>query len=101
MYKVKNNIYPDFMKNVFLRNSNPYNLRNNSEFRSSNIYSVYNGTETISYRGPKTWSLVSNDIKHAVSLSQFKSKIKIGNQTGVCAGYVMFLFLTLVLFDCS
>ena len=64
------------MKNVFPGNSNPYNLKNNSEFRSYNIHSVYNGTETISYRGPKTWSLIPNDIKHAVSLSQFKSKIK-------------------------
>ena len=96
MYKVKNNISPNFMKNVFPGNSNPYNLRNNSEFRSYNIHSVYNGTETISYRRPKTWSLIPNDVRHAVSLSQFKSKIKNGNQRGVCAGYVMFLFLTLV-----
>ena len=89
------------MKNVFPRNSNPYNLRNNSEFRSDNIHSVYNGTETISYRGPKTWPLIPKDMKHAVSLSPFKSKIKNGNQRGVCADYVIFLFLTLVLFDCS
>ena len=40
--------------------------------------------------------MVPHDIRHAVSLSQFKSKIKNGNQRGVCAGYVMFLFLTLV-----
>ena len=76
MYKVKNNISQNFMQNVFPRNSNPYNLRNNSEFRSSNIHSVYNGTETISYRGPKTWSLIPNDIKNSGTLPQFKCKKK-------------------------
>ena len=76
MYKVKNNISQNFMQKVLPRNSNPYNLRNNSELRSSNIHSVYNGTETISYRGPKTWSLIPNDIKNSGTLPQFKCKIK-------------------------
>ena len=76
MFKVKNNLSPIFMKNVFPESTNPYNLRNAPVFKVSNIRTVYNGTETISYRGPKTWSLVPNDIKQSKSLAEFKAKIK-------------------------
>ena len=51
------------MKNVFPDSRNPYNLRNRPEFQTANISSVYNGTETISFRGPKTWAVVPENIK--------------------------------------
>ena len=76
MYKVKNNLSPSFMKSVFPDSVNPYNLRSKPSFHTSNIRTVYNGTETISFRGPKTWSLVPNAIKNSKSLSEFKAKIK-------------------------
>ena len=76
MYKVKHNLSPIFMKNIFPDSTNPYNLRNAPEFNTFNIRTVYNGTETISFRGPRTWALVPNEIKNSKSLSQFKNKIK-------------------------
>ena len=60
------------MKNIFRESTNPYNLRNAPDFQTSNIRTVYNGTETISFRGPKTWSLVPNNIKNSTTLSDFK-----------------------------
>ena len=76
IFKVKHNLSPIFMKNIFRESTNPYNLRNAPDFQTSNIRTVYNGTETISFRGPKTWSLVPNNIKNCTSLSDFKNKIK-------------------------
>ena len=64
------------MKTVFPESTNPYDLRNAPEFTTSNIRTVHNGTETISFRGPKTWSLVPEEIKHSKSLHEFKNKIK-------------------------
>ena len=54
MYKVKNNLSPSFMKSVFPDSINLYNLRSKPSFRTSNIRTVYNSTETISFRWPKT-----------------------------------------------
>ena len=76
MFKVKHNMSPIFMNNVFSDNSNPYYIRNAPEFNTSNIRTVYNGTETISFRGPKTWALVPNEIKNSKTLPEFKNKIR-------------------------
>ena len=58
MYKIENNLSPSIIKTIFPERSIPYNLRNENNFKSSNVHTVYYGTETISYRGPKTWELV-------------------------------------------
>ena len=41
-----------------------------------NKRTVIYGTETIRYRGPKTWDLVPTKIKGCKSLKEFKDKIK-------------------------
>ena len=47
MYKVKNNLSPIFMNLIFPSSNNPYNLRKFQEFRTDNIKTVFNGSETI------------------------------------------------------
>ena len=64
------------MKDTFPERVIPYDLRNANPFQSSNVNTVYNGTETPSFRGPKTWALVPGDIKNSTSLAEFKAKIK-------------------------
>ena len=76
MFKVKHNLSPIFMKNVFSDSTNHYNLRNAPEFSTLNIHTVHYGTETISFRGPKIWSLVPLEIKNSKSILEFKNKIK-------------------------
>ena len=76
MYKVKNNLTPPFMKNVFLVSKNDINLRHKREFETTNVKSVYNGTETISFRGPQIWSIIPENIKNSQTLLEFQSKIK-------------------------
>ena len=63
MCKIRNNMSPDIMKCIFPDTTNPYNLRNKNPFKGSNVHTVYNGTETISFRGPKTCAIVLEEIK--------------------------------------
>ena len=75
MYKVKNNLSPTLMKQVFPEREIPYNLRNLNSFQST-VSTVFNGTETVAFRGPKIWAIVPEDIKNSGSLTRFKEKIK-------------------------
>ena len=92
MFKTKKNISPIFMKNVFPEPTHHYNFRIAPEFATSNIRTVSNGLETISFRGPKTWSLVPNDIRNSKTLSEFKYKIKnwkpVGCMCRMCKVYI-------------
>ena len=48
MYKISNSLSTPLMKDAFLINRYPYNLRQNSHFSRTRINTVYHGTETIS-----------------------------------------------------
>ena len=76
MFKIKNNLSPPLMKEIFKENTNPYDLRNKRSWKPPNVRTVRYGSETIRYRGPKTWDMVPQNIKDSVSLAEFKSKIK-------------------------
>ena len=92
MYKIKNNLSPLFMKSIFQIKPNHYNLRNNNFFRAKNIHTVFHGSQTLSYQGPKIWNLVPEYIKSAGSLNQFKNKIKLWKPEGcmcrICKTYI-------------
>ena len=92
MYKVKNNLSPTLMKDIFPERAIPYNLRNMNPFQASNVKTVYNGTETLSFRGPKTWAIVPESIRNATSLREFKAKIKLWEPNGcecrLCRKYI-------------
>ena len=64
MFKVKNNIAPQIMKEL------------NNSFKRRRVKSVWHSTESVSYLGPKIWDLVPNEIKESESLDGFKFKIK-------------------------
>ena len=76
MFKIKNNLSPPLMKGIFKENTNTYDLRNKRCWEPTNVRTVHYGSETIRYRGPKTWDMVPQNIKDSVSLTEFKSKIK-------------------------
>ena len=80
------------MNEVFVDSQNPYNMRNQPTFEVTNVKSVYNGTETISFRGPQIWSLVPESIKCSQSLAEFKNEIKkwkpVGCKCRLCKIYI-------------
>ena len=67
-----------FIKKVFkLREGSNYSIRLTSQLTIPRVNSVYHGTESASFLGPKIWDLVPLDIKGKGSLSSFKKAIKI------------------------
>ena len=76
MFKVENNIAPEIMKELFAPKMSSYDLRNKNPFKKRRVKSVWHGTESVSYLGPKIWDLVPNEIKESESLNGFKFKIK-------------------------
>ena len=76
MYKVKHNISPQLMNNIFVQKENTYDLRSNPTWKIRAVKSVYHGTESLSFRGPKTWDMLPIDIKNSESLLEFTPKVK-------------------------
>ena len=46
MYQVTNNLSSTILSNIFTENNNVYDLRNKREFKTENVRTVLNGTET-------------------------------------------------------
>ena len=69
--KLINNLLQPIMNKVFKRNSDsPYNLSKIVQF------SVYHGTESISYLGPKIWDILPDYYKTIQNWDTFKIKTK-------------------------
>ena len=75
MYKVKKNLAPTIMKNVFPDREVSYDLRNMNPFQSRNVSTVYNGTETNSFGGPKKWVHLPDEIRESETLIEFTTEI--------------------------
>ena len=76
MYKVKNHLSPLPMQNMFSEQNSSYELRSERCWEVPRVRTVNNGTETIRFRGLKTWEMVPSEIKGATALTEFKNKIK-------------------------
>ena len=77
IFKVKNDLCPEIMKEIFIFHENPtYNLRSGNHLTRRNIRTTHYGIETISNLGAKIWDLLPEEIKNAFFLSVFKTKIK-------------------------
>ena len=64
IYKVKNSLSPEIMKEVFIfRENENYNLRSGTYLMNRSIHTVHFETDTITNLGPKIWKLVPDEIK--------------------------------------
>ena len=64
------------MNEIFDKRNNVYDIRNPSEFARRNVRSVFNGTESISFLGPKIWDIVPSELKQLETGNAFKREIK-------------------------
>ena len=77
MYKVSKGLSPSIITELFrCRDDQRYNLRNITDFTIPAIRTVYHGSESISFLGPKIWNMLPDRLKNANSLEIFKSEIK-------------------------
>ena len=75
-FKESKGLSPTIFSEVFSKRSVQYHLRHASEFSVPNVKSTFQGTESLSYLGPKIWDLVPKELKELSSLSAFKKAIK-------------------------
>ena len=74
------------MKEIFPdRNYSGPHLHSQVDFEVPPVNSVNNGQETLRFLGPIIWEMTPNGIKHSVSLSIFKNKLRHGPQINVLA----------------
>ena len=73
-----NGISPEIMNEVFkLREETHYHLRHTTQFLLDPIHSVFNGSESASYLGPKIWEQIPTvKKKKKDSIVGFKKEIK-------------------------
>ena len=64
------------MLDLFIEVRHPYNFRNGLICSSCKIKPLLYGTETITYHGPKIWSIIPDGIRESASLETFRQKIK-------------------------
>ena len=92
MYKVKNELCLKFLLDLFKEVTHPYNFRNSLICGSYKIKTVRYGTETITYHGPKIWSIIPDEIKGSASLETFRQKVKLWKPNScpysICKKYI-------------
>ena len=91
LYKVVNGLAPKILEEVFqLKESIKYNSK--FPFQTFNVRTTTFGTDSLSYLGPKIWSILPNCIKESKCLEEFKMKIKPWKPRGcpcrICKTYI-------------
>ena len=77
MFKVSRNLASPQMHECFKLKDHPqYNLRHNSLFSRPLVKSVYKGTESSSFLGPKIWDILPDASKDLPNLNSFKVALK-------------------------
>ena len=76
MFEVYNNVAPAIFTEIFNKRNPTYQLRHTSHFSIPPVRSVYNGTKSLSFLGPKIQDIVPTELKKVKSLSPFKPGIK-------------------------
>ena len=76
MFKIHRGLSPDILREIFVPKISLYNLRRNNTFERRQVHSVYHGTESSSFLGPKIWDLVTLELNQLESLEVFEFKIK-------------------------
>ena len=76
MFKIHRGLSLYILRETFVPKINSHNLRGNNTSERRQVHSVYHGTESLSFLGPKFWDLVPLELKQLKCLEIFKLKIK-------------------------
>lgn len=78
VFKSINNLAPDYLSHLFIRNSdrNIINLRNAETYLLVPFMKTNNGQKAFAFRGAKIWNDLNHEAKQAPSLFSFKNKMK-------------------------
>ena len=74
MYKVKHDLCPGIMKDLFQFDENP---QSSNDFVRPRVYSVYKGEWSLRWFGPSVWdNMLPENYKKIETLETFKEEIK-------------------------
>ena len=59
---------PSFINEILVENAQHYDFRKKRNFKKNNVKTVYNGTETLTFLGPRIWEIVPDCIKKVIAL---------------------------------
>ena len=92
MFKVKHKPCSEITCDIFMeRTNNQYNLHNRPDFITPHIQSVFHGTESISYLGPKILNIVLEEVTKIINhQTVLKNPSKCGYQLIVLADFAKF-----------
>ena len=80
IFKTLKNLNPDYMKDIFVKNENPYQLRDNSrhenDLNNTSFKAFTYGECSLKVLGPNIWNALPIEFKSSNSLSVFKSLLK-------------------------
>ena len=77
LFKVKNDLSPEIMKEIFVCQENETcNLRSGNPLARNNMRTTQYGIDSVSNLGAKLWNLLPGRIKNSSSLTVFKNKIR-------------------------
>ena len=74
IFKVKNNMAPEILTEIFPQKENNYSLRNRTTLQGRSIKTVMYGSEAISSLGPKIWNILPTELKKLCLLHYSKRK---------------------------
>ena len=76
IFKVKKNMAPEILTEIFPQKKTNYSLRNSTTLQGRNIKTVMYVSETASISGSKAWDILPTELKRIVSPTLFKTKIR-------------------------
>ena len=93
MFKVKHDLCPPFIKELFTHKSNENGSRSGDTFVRPNVDSVFKGEQSLRSFGPTVWnSMLPDNLKSCKSLGEFKNRIKSWTPTNcpckLCKTYI-------------
>ena len=95
MFKFYKGLSPPIVDNVFkLKTENMHNLRQVSKFSRLTVKTIYHGTESILYLGPKIWDILPEELRNMENLQISKRKIRRESLIIVLVGCVRFILKT-------
>ena len=88
IFKVKNNMVPEIMIEIFPQKESNYSLKNSTALQGRSIKTVMYGSETIYSLGPKIWDILPTELKKLCLLYYSKRKFVNEPQRTVHVVYV-------------
>jgi hypothetical protein len=77
MYKVKHQMAPEYVQELFTRKESTYEIRDNNLFNIPRFKTVSYGKKSFMYYGAKLWANIPKEIKDKPSLKFFKDALTI------------------------